>query len=352
MSKSVCKMIPTTFLAQLARCRFLVAAVAVACTAVSLSTAQADLLVYEPFDYQEGAGLLGLDGGSGFGAAWTGRNNNAGAVPAGSTAVQASSLAHPSLPGSLPTQGGSMLINGLSGTAEPAREFSAGARASISAAPTLWISFLAQRQGETTDPATTNLPDNPYPRGVNMSLFRTDLATNSEVVGIGNSSNATDNTWSIIPEGGGGNREGAYNPPGGVVGGGPDTPGAATFPWNDLQWAVIRIDHQAGNDDIYMWLSPDPDVEPSIVDADAVILSTDANAIDYSDIGALRPFVGAQQGDVGQANWRPAGVLALDEIRIGTAFADMTATAVIPEPTSILLSLLGLMGVAASRPRR
>src|SRR5690606_24400984 len=129
-------------------------------------------------------------------------------------------------------------------------------------------------------------------------------------------------------------------------GGGPETPGAATYPWNELQWAVIRIDLQAGNDDIYMWLSPDPNVEPSTADADAMILSTDTNAIDYNDIGALRPFVGAVQGTVGADNWRPAGVLALDEIRIGTAFADMTATSVIPEPTSALLALLALAGLA------
>lgn len=319
--------------------------------ACGVNTVNAALLVYEPFNYQEGAGLLGLDDGIGFSGAWTGRNNNAAAVPAGSTAVQASSLAHPSLPGSLPTQGGSILINGLNGTAEPAREFSVEARASIAAAPTLWISFLAQRQGETTNPATTNLPGNPYPRGVNMSFFRTDLATNSEVVGFGNSSNATDNTWSIIPLGGGGNREGAYDPPGGAMGGGSDPPGAATFPWNDLQWAVIRIDLQAGNDDIYMWLSPDPNVEPSILDADATILSTDTNAIDYNNIGAMRPFVGNLQGTVDAAGWRPAGVLALDEIRIGTAFADMTATSVIPEPGTVLLSVLAMLGIATVRRR-
>jgi hypothetical protein len=316
-----------------------------------LAVTNAELLVYEPFNYLEGAGLLGLNDGIGFSGAWTGRNNNAAAVPAGSTAVQASSLAHPSLAGSLPTQGGSMLINGLSGTAEPAREFSVDARASISSASTLWISFLAQRQGETTDPSTTNLPGNPYPRGTNMSFFRTDLATNSEVVGFGNSSNAADNTWSIIPLGGGGNREGAYDPPGGIAGGLPENAGAATFPWDELQWAVIRIDNQAGNDNIYLWLSPDPSVEPSILDADATILAGDGNGIDYADLGALRPFVGATQGTAGAANWRPAGVLALDEIRVGTTYADMTATSVVPEPGTVILSLLAVICAGATRRR-
>jgi hypothetical protein len=313
------------------------------------SSASAALLVYEPFDYQAGSGLLDQNGGIGFAGDWTGRNNNDGAVPAGSTAIQAAGLSHPSNPGALPTQGGSVLINGSSGVAEPAREFSAAARAAIAGSSTTWVSFLAQRQGQTTDPNTTNLPNNPYPRGVNFSLFRTDLATNSEVAGFGNSSNATDNTWSIIPLGGGGNREGAYDPAGGVQGGGPVTPGAATFPWNELQWAVIRVDHFAGNDDIYMWLSPDPDVEPSILDADATILNTDTNAIDYANIGAMRPFVGSQQGTVGAANWRPAGVLALDEIRIGTTYADMTATSVIPEPASLVLLSLAAIAFGLRR---
>ena len=326
----------------------LVIAAALCATVAPLHAA---LLVYEPFDYVAGSELTNLNGGEGFAGDWTGRNNSDGAVPATSTAIMGSSLAHPTHPGGLPTQGGSLLINGLSGTAEPAREFSAAARAAISSSSTTWVSFLAQRQGETTDPNTTNLPNNPYPRGVNVSFFRNDLATNSEVVGLGNSSNATDNTWSIIPLGGGGNREGSYDPAGGVQGGGSTTVGATTFPWENLQWAVFRIDHLAGNDNVYLWLSPDPTVEPSIASANATILSTDTNAIDYSNIGALRPFVGAQQGTVGAANWRPAGELVLDELRVGTTYADMTRTSVIPEPSSLALVSLTALALLSGRRR-
>lgn len=318
----------------------------------STNDALAGLVVYEPFDYAPGAELTNLDGGGGFGGDWTGRENNDGNVPGGSTAVQAASLAHPTQPGDLPTAGGHVLITGEFGTSQPARDFGAVAKDALAASSTTWISFLAQRQGRVTDPMNTNWPDNPYPRGVNVSLFREDVAANDELVGVGNSSNAIDNTWSIIPNGSGSSREGAYDPPGGLVGGGPENMGAATFPWNELQWAVIRIDHTAGNDDIYLWLSPDPSTEPNTADADAAVLNTDDNAMEYGALGAIRPFIGNQSGTPGGADFRPFGVLALDEIRVGTAYADMTGTDVIPEPASLVLLVLSGLAAAGLRRRR
>jgi hypothetical protein len=318
--------------------------------------ASAVLVAYEPFEYTAGSEILGLDGGGGFGAAWTGRVNNPANVPAGTSAVQAASMAHPTQPGDLPTIGGSMLLDatqpaGTTATTQPARDLSAQAKSILAAAPTTWFSFLAQRQGVATDPMISNLPNNPYPRGVNLSLFRQDVATDDELGGFGNSSNATDNTYSIIPDGGGSNREGAYDPPGGLVGGGPTNVGAATFPFQNLEWVVVRVDHLAGVDDIYMWLSPDPLSEPSTASADATILNTDANAFDYGNIGAIRAFVGNQAGTVNAANWRPAGAIQLDEIRLGTTYADMTSTSVVPEPASLALLVLGGLGALAYRRR-
>lgn len=301
----------------------------------------ADLWVYEPFDYAEGSELTDLDGGGGFLGDWTGRGNNDGNVPAGSALLTDDSLDHPSA--SLPTQGNSVLITGEFGTTQPAREFSTAAKDALAAAPTTWISFLAERQGEVQDPPASG--DNPYPRGVNVSFFRQDLATDDELVGVGNSSDATDNTWSIIPDGSGSLREGAYDPAGGVTGGGPETPDADTYPWDELQWAVLRIDHQDGNDDIHLWLSPDPNVEPDVNDAVASISNTDDNAMDFAGLAAVRPFIGDASGG------RPFGVLALDELRVGTSYAAMSSTMVVPEPTGLMLATLAGLALVSRRRR-
>ena len=332
---------------------FTLAACAVAVWATS--SAQAVLLVYEPFDYNVGSQLTGQSGGQGFNAAWTGRENNLANVPAGSTSIQAGSLAGPA---GLVTQGGHALITGASGTTQPARTFSAQAQAAIAAQEgsggSLWVSFLAQRQGAANDTSTgagSNWLNNPYPRGVNVSLFNAGL--NDELTGIGNSSAASDNTWSIIPDGSGAQREGAYNPAGGVAGGGPETVGAATYPWNDLHWAVVRIDYNGagGNQDMRLWLDPDPTgAAPLDADAVATILGTDTNYRTLLGVGGLRPFVGNQSGTVGGANFQPAGVLVLDEIRVGTEFRDMNSTQVIPEPATF--GLLALAGAALAIRRR
>lgn len=337
--------------------KFYLSAFVLFVSGLSAATASAGLLAYEPFDYTAGEQLVGnsLNGGAGFDGAWRARQNNAANVPAGSTPVVAGSLAHPLFPGDLPTSGNSVLLTGEFGQSQPTRTFSALAKAQLAGAPgtTTWLSFLSQRQGPATDPATTNLPGNLYPRGVNVSLFdaNPNIANEAELVGFGNSSNAVDNTTSIIVRGAGGSREGAYDPPGATPGGGPTNVGAAIFPWTDLQWIVARIDHSAGNDDVYLWINPDPKVEPLISDADAQILKTDTNGanLDYAGIGALRPFLGNTQNPTNPVTLRPYGVLAFDEFRIGTSYADMSSTTVVPEPASLVLMLLAGMACLARR---
>jgi len=108
-------------------------------------------------------------------------------------------------------------------------------------------------------------------------------------------------------------------------------------PFSDLAWAVMRIDFIGGANNQYLWLNPDPNVEPSTGTANVTIL----NAAAVTGFDAIRPFVGNAQSD------RPFGVLAIDEIRLGTTYADMSA---IPEPSSMALLLLG--GSLAFRRRR
>ena len=177
------------------------------------------------------------------------------------------------------------------------------------------------------------------------------MASEAELIGFGNASNAVDNSTAVIVRGAGASREGAYDPAGANPGAGPTNVGAAIFPWTNLQWIVARIDHSAGNDDVYMWINPDPKVEPLLADADARILKTDTNNanLDYAGIGALRPFLGQTQNPTNPATLRPYGVLAFDEFRIGTTYADMRSTTVVPEPSSLVLLTLGGLALVGRR---
>ncbi len=263
--------------------------------------AHAELLVYEPFDYPVGANILGQNGGGGFTGAWRGHEGDATNVPAGSFTVASGSLAHPTA--TLATTGNSAIASGEFGTLQPARDFN---NIVVGEGDTLWISYIGQRQGTALVPPH-EYGDNDYPRGVNVGVFNSEHPTREERVGIGNSSNAALNEWSIIPEGSSSLR----------LGGG--------TPFNELAWAVLRIDFVGDDtvaDDYYLWLNPDPAVEPTLETANVTILSDDTNSVDASDLDYLRPFIGNESSN------RPFGVLAFDEFRIGTTYADMSATEV------------------------
>jgi hypothetical protein len=274
--------------------------------------ASAQLIAYEPFDYAVGSDVLGQSGGVGFTGAW--------ALQSGTPSGQAFSAAAGSLtgPAGLSTSGGHAVLTGEFGTLQAMRSFG-----NISGADgtTTWYSFIGQRQGATGG----TIANNPYPRGVNVGLFDTEATATQggtlrpERVGIGNSSNAANDEWSIIPEGSGGLRVGS-----GVS-------YALTY------WAVMRIDHHGDHtvaDDAYLFLSPDPAVEPLVGSAVASAIGV----LDYSNVDFLRPFVGGLSGT------SPFGVLVVDEIRLGGDYASMSATTVVPEPTA--MALLGLGGLA------
>lgn len=263
--------------------------------------ARAELLVYEPFDYPVGANILGQNGGGGFTGAWSGYEGDSANVPAGSFTVASGSLAHPTA--TLATTGNSAVLTGEFGILQPARDFN---NIVVGEGDTLWISFIGQRQGTALVPPH-GFGENDYPRGVNVVFFNAEHVENAERVGIGNSSNAELDEWSIIPEGSSSLR----------LGGG--------TPFSTLAWAVLRIDFVGDDtvaDDFYLWLNPDPAVEPTLESANVTILSDDSNSVDASDLDYLRPFIG------NESSGRPFGVLAFDELRIGTTYADMSATEV------------------------
>lgn len=303
------------------------------CTAAALlatwcaNSAHAGLTYYEPFDYTVGETLDQQ-------AAWSFQSGS----PANSSEIRSGSLAGPA---GLNTSGNHAFITAApSGTVQL---MSSIPEIAGNDGDTTWISFIAQRQGAATDPNTTNLPGNPYPRGVNLSIFDSQGTADGsgvadERISVGNSSNAATDEWSIIIEGSGSQRKGNGES------------------WSNLHWAVLRIDHHGDHtvaDDAYLWLDPDPNSEPSLASAYVSILSgVDVFAKDYSNLDFIRPFLGGQQGTPGAANDRPPGELVLDEIRIGTTYADMNATQLIPEPGTALLSLLALVGAATLRSRR
>lgn len=276
--------------------------------------APAELLVYEPFDYADGSGLAGQNGGGGFTSAWRDASIAGGTIVAGSL----------SGPAGLPTSGGHAILAATDrDTLTIFRDF---VEVAGNDGDTTWVSWLGQRQGDAIPVPDTQYGDNAYPRGVNAGLFNADHPDRAERIAIGNSSNAAANEWSIIPEGRGTDRAGT-----GV-------------PYETLVWAVMRIDHHGDittADDAYLWIDPDPTVEPSIGSADASAIGV----FDYSGLDHIRPFIGNNSSN------RPAGQLAIDEIRIGTSYAAMSATSVVPEPAALCLAGLAACGLVGRRRR-
>jgi hypothetical protein len=320
--------------------RGLFAAIGVSIATVGISTTRADLIAYEPFDYAEGTSLLGQNGGVGWTSAWGPRDGFS--VPANSNVIVAGSLAGPA---GLPTLGNHAFLTGETATLQLKRSFPniGGGNGT-----TTWISFLGQRVGPATNPDVSAWPNNPYPRSGNLSFFdleETALNNAPERISVGNSTTAdAPNTthydeWSIMPQGLAIHRQG---------------PSDHTPPQSQLSWAVLRIDHLGTHttpDSAWLWLNPNPLVEPAKAAADVTIISGDANSLDYSSLDFVRPFLGGGQNGAlvsgsHTANWRPPAEMLVDELRIGTAYADMRF---VPEPGSAVLLMLGLVGAASRR---
>jgi len=284
--------------------------------AAAVPMASAQLYFYEPFDYAPGSDILGQNGGAGFTSAW---GLQSGTPTGQAFTAMAGSLAGPA---GLPTSGGHAFLTGQYGTLQAMRSFQ---NVLGSDGTTTWYSFIGQRQGATTN----SIAGNPFPRGVNVGLFDTEATATQggtlrpERVGIGNSSNATLDEWSIIPEGSGTLRAGSGQS------------------YGLLYWAVLRIDHHGDHtvaDDAYLFLNPDPTVEPGLGSA----LASAIGVRDYSNLDFIRPFVGNANST------SPWGELIIDEIRLGGNYASMSATSV-PEPSALCLVGLGVLGMFARR---
>ena len=102
---------------------------------------------------------------------------------------------------------------------------------------------------------------------------------------------------------------------------------------SELAFLVARIDFTAGREDAWLWVDPLLGAEPDIATADAS--------------GSAKEFAAAFVRMRLESNTFGA----LDEIRIGSTFAEVTPFTVTPEPNTGLLVGLGLIGLGAYRRR-
>jgi hypothetical protein len=333
------------------------------------SSAWAEAIAYEGFDYTAGSGLSGLAGGFGwdlqpdhpnFSIDVAGWDSLQAAIF--SDVIQADSLTYAdSLGNMLETNGGKLLNTGAGGTSQGGR-FLAERRSTGST----WMSYLSQRIGPTA-------PDGTYIRGANLALFEIfdvdgqlkPSATERLNIGPENSSNSWQNPETSMPE----DRFQLRNPD--VLFGilntnlpaedQPPTPnnntasaGAAVNRYRDVfteasthevNLFVMRIDHVAdGADNIYFWLNPDLNSTPSDDNVsgrylDAHIQTAAAAAMIADPYAQNSGGSGEQTFDrirffAGNADAVGPAELLVDEIRLGETFADVTPFIAAP-PTGV-----------------
>ncbi|MGA2789013.1 MAG: immunoglobulin domain-containing protein, partial [Verrucomicrobiota bacterium] len=273
------------------------AAVITALVLCTTNRAKATLLAYEGFNYPAGTGISGQSGGFGWAGAWA----TGGAGNLLGTNV-AAGLSYTDLAGqSLMTTNGSLVVGNPAGptatTATPNRTLS-----STLAGGTYWISFLYQR-------LNFDLGTLPYLRQANLGLF----AGSGERADIGgpNTSATVSNVFSAWGTG----THNVYAPF--------QTP---NYPINNgtTYFILIKVvaDGSTAADTSYVWINwTNLTVEPDISTANLV-----NNEVDLSSVNTLR----FQAGNLNSSGSN--AVFQVDELRVGTAFADVTplATSILP----------------------
>jgi hypothetical protein len=295
-----------------------------ACTALLAfsPSVRATLLVYEGFDYTAGANALNSkNGGTGYSAAYS-STNNADVVAGSFSYTDANSM--PLLTAGNRAFLDSTTVGAPDGTAvsiAPIRNVTTSNFSSLSGP--LYISFLGQQTAGDM-------------RDVTVSLF---AATNGTFgtqerlsIGHGNPSaaGATDgnNHWGAYANAVG--QQGAYS---NVL---------ATA----LSLIVVRVDLNVSGtlDRFRVYVNPLLGTEPVAADADS---SAYDFLTDFSEINRVRMRAGGSSSSTTGLNLG-ASQLQVDEIRIGTAYADVTP---VPEPSAVA-SMIGASLLIARRRRR
>ncbi len=287
------------------------------------SQASAALLIYEGFDYAAGVnGMNGQNGGTGFTAAWD--NGNAD--------VSAGSMGYTDSGGrALNTSGNRMFVDasGTQGTAGTTiAQFRSIATAVDGAVgSTLYISLLGQQLSGAG-------------RAMNFAFF-TDVANNGiytsqERISVGHGTDAPTAagpfTWGAFVFGGGNN--GALPQ---VIG---SNYSAASI--NDSTLIVLKIEVNASGLDDRFSLFVNPSLNAEGVPAVTFLRDS---LVSLSEIDRIRPFAGGSNTTLAPA---PSD---FDELRIGTAWADVTPFTLVPEPGAATMGLLALMGLMVRRRR-
>lgn len=338
------------------------------------SKALAVLYAYEGFNYTAGTPLAGLNGGTGWdlpvndpiytkfvtSPGWQGMTRNNASVEAiGADTIQAGSLTYTDTFGnSLTTSGGYLLNTGSNGTNSQGGRYLSQRRDS----GTTWISFMIQRAGADDGVQTGGL----YPRGANLALFdqaSTDgtTGTDHETIDVGpNNSNIFLNVGGVdqdyyqvrIPTVNAALTEinlpnaGVNRPTSNTNGTRQVQDGFAAVNRQNLNFYVMRIDHlgtTADGDDVRIWMNPRLDQAPlnsnvsvAYIHADIQTAATTQGVAAYTAYpaqgtpsgGTADTSVGDQSFNrirlfAGNANASPYAELKVDEIRVGSTFADV-----------------------------
>lgn len=283
--------------------------------------ARATLFVYEGFNYTAGANALNSkNGGTGYSAAYSSTNN---------ADVVSGSLGYTDqLGNSLTTLGNHAFMdsttvgdpNGTSVSIAPNRNVTTTPFVNLDDSAPLYISFVAQQTAGDL-------------RDVTVALF---AATNGTYgtqerlsIGHGNPSaaGATDgnSNWGAYAVAVGQN--GAYS----------------STPATTQSFIVVRIDLNVSGalDRFRVYVNPNLDAEPAVADAES---SSYDFLVGWEEINRIRMRAGGSSSTLNLG----ASQLAVDEIRVGTTYADVTP---IPEPTCALMCALG-GGLLVRRRRR
>ena len=274
----------------------------------------AAILSYEGFDYPSGSTIVGQNGGIGFSQPWQ-LNSSQGVFT-----NQGFGLSYTDPQSNrLVTIGGSLLIQGLTNgdfAAQPNRTLSYFRGTNFGAADgvTTWVSFLAVRQGPTTNSVTNVF--NPYPRAANLSLYNS-VPSNTEKLAMGNTALTPSNNVALLPQGSINNIK------------------TSAVSYSHTNFVVVRIDHVSGAafDNAYLFINPLLATEPPLSAAD----TNSIGQFDFS-FNRIRPFAGGNRPSAES----PYAELVLDEIRIGETYADVA-----PYIPPIAVSLSGSDAVLA-----
>lgn len=285
----------------------------------STPTTHAALLAYEGFIYPAGESLTNASAqGSGGSFGWAGRWTGANAANATN---RPASLVYADADGNtLVTNGGSVVIGvpgGATANSQPSRSFNFGTLNAAgnaysgltNVAATYWASFIMQWIG----PVTAGSPTNQYVRKGDL-VFRSGAQTNATStgttlfsVGSPNAANRIGtpvDTWATWT----GNDASAGIQNTGLA--------ASSVPLNAPTLVLLRIDLDGGpgNDTVYAWFNwTNLASEPAIATA-----STTNNSANEDGLNNIR--FDANGGNASGTNT----VLAVDEFRLGNAFADVT----------------------------